>query len=235
MSSEPALILFDCDGTLTDSHNIIVQAMQHAFQDAGLKTPAKHAVCAVIGLSLTKAICALMDDAQKTDSALHQQITQQYRHHYLKLEQQVTLFPHVLEGLQTLSASGYWLGVVTGKSHSGLLRVLDSFALRDMFYVLRTADCTHSKPHPAMVLECMQELGVAAENTCVIGDAVFDIQMAKSAGVRALGVSFGVASTDELLQAGAYDVVDRFTDLLGYFPTLQDRPPSPTIADEKQY
>jgi len=234
MSLEPALILLDCDGTLTDSHAAIVQAMQYAFKNTGLKTPEEHAVCDVIGLSLTKAIGRLLSGAQKNDSALCQHITQQYRQHYLDCEQHITLFPHVRETLETLRASGYWLGVVTGKSHSGLLRVLDSFALRDMFYVLRTADCTHSKPHPAMVLECMQELGVSAAQTCVVGDAVFDIQMAKAAGARALGVSFGVASPAELLQAGAFDVVDHFSDLLKYFPTLQDRALSPTIASEKQ-
>ena len=126
------------------------------------------------------------------------------------------------ETLEVLRSRGYWLGVVTGKSRAGLLRVLESFELGDLFYVWRTADCTHSKPHPAMVLECMLELGVPADRTWVVGDACFDIQMAVAAEVEALGVSFGVASSDELLQAGARRVVNDFAELLSYFPRLPD-------------
>jgi len=158
------------------------------------------------------------------DVQLHQQIEQAYRESYLSAEHGIALFPHVRETLEALRERGYWLGVVTGKSKSGLLRVLERFHLAELFYVLRTADCTHSKPHPAMVLECMQEMGVVAEQTVVIGDALFDIQMAKAAGVRSLGVSFGVAETESLLQAGAEDVVHAFPDLLAYFPPLQELP-----------
>jgi phosphoglycolate phosphatase len=105
---------------------------------------------------------------------------------------------------------------------AGLLRVLEAFDLRDYFYVLRTADCCNSKPHPAMVLECMAEMGVDASQTCVVGDALLDIQMAQSAGVAALGVSFGVSGSDELEHAGAIAVVNDFSGLLAYFPPLQD-------------
>ncbi|MDQ6968935.1 MAG: HAD-IIIA family hydrolase [Mariprofundus sp.] len=231
MSSEPALILFDCDGTMTDSHGIIVQAMQAAFQQAGLNAPEHQAVCDIIGLSLTQAIRRLIVTDQSNKPALQQHIAEAYRQHYILLEDQVELFPHVRQTLERLRASGYWLGVVTGKSKAGLKRVLQRFDLNDLFYVLRTADCTHSKPHPAMVLECMQELGITAEQTCVVGDAVFDIQMAKAASVQALGVSFGVASSTELMQAGASHVVTDFSDLLNFFPHLQDASLSPTMAD----
>ncbi len=234
ISTKPALILFDCDGTMTDSHGIIVQAMQAAFQEEGLTTPNTQAVCDIIGLSLTRAIAILIEPELAHQEALQDRIAQAYREQYLLAENNVRLFPHVRETLESLHRSGYWLGIVTGKSKPGLMRVLQRFALSDLFYVLRTADCTHSKPHPAMVLECMQELGVSAAQTGVIGDAVFDMQMAKAAGVRALGVSFGVASSAALLQAGASHVVTDFSDLSHYFPCLQDAPVSRTMAGEKQ-
>jgi len=216
---------------MTDSHGIIVQAMQNAFHDAGLIKPDHRAVCDIIGLSLDQAIHTLTNPAQHHNEALQRRIEQAYRQHYLQAEDQVCLFPQVRETLQQLRARGYWLGVVTGKSMSGLMRVLQRFDLQEFFFVLRTGDCTHSKPHPAMVIECMQELGVTAEKTYVVGDAVFDIQMAKAADTQALGVSFGVASSAELIQAGASDVVSDFANLLNHFPHLQDAPVSPTIAD----
>jgi phosphoglycolate phosphatase len=221
----PSLILFDCDGTLMDSHIAIVQAMQKAFCLCGLAEPPTRAVYDVIGLSLDRAIDQL---AGNTDMA--EKIKYIYRENYRAAEHELKLYPGVHETLQVLRQRGYWLGVVTGKSTAGLLRVLDTFDLQDYFYVLRTADCCNSKPHPAMVLECMAEMGVDAAQTCVVGDALFDIQMARSAGVAALGVSFGVSGSDELERAGVIAVVDDFSDLLSYFPSLHDHQLSPTMA-----
>ncbi|PJA30731.1 MAG: hydrolase, partial [Zetaproteobacteria bacterium CG_4_9_14_3_um_filter_53_7] len=153
-----------------------------------------------------------------------EQVIEGYRDSYRDSESMVRLFPHVSETLEALRERGYWLGVVTGKSHPGLLRVLDTFKLADQFLVLRTADCTHSKPHPAMVLECMHEMGVTCGQTVVVGDALFDVQMARAAHVRSIGVSFGVAAGSELMAAGAQVVVDHFAELLEHFPPLHSQP-----------
>jgi len=222
MMGQQSLILFDCDGTLTNSHGAIVQAMQQAFESIALIPPSADAVNAIIGLSLGNAVVDLLPVALRDDAMLVQRIEQAYRQSYVLLETEVELFEGVRTTLEELRKRGYWLGVVTGKSKQGLLRVLERFALHDLFYVLRTADCTHSKPHPAMVLECMQALGVTASQTVVVGDAVFDMQMAKAAGVDVVGVSFGVASRAALLQHGAGSVVDCFEDLLPCFPSLGD-------------
>jgi phosphoglycolate phosphatase len=221
----PFLILFDCDGTLMDSHIAIVRAMQEAFCQCGLPESSEKAVFDVIGLSLGRAIDQLAGSTNRTE-----EIKQAYRENYRAAEPELKLYPGVRETLLSLRQRGYWLGVVTGKSTAGLLRILDAFDLQDYFYVLRTADCCNSKPHPAMVLECMAEMGVDAAQTCVVGDALFDIQMARSAGVAALGVSFGVSASDELECAGAMAVVDDFSDLLSYFPPLHGHQLSPTIA-----
>jgi phosphoglycolate phosphatase len=221
----PSLILFDCDGTLMDSHIAIVRAMQKAFCQCGLPEPSEKAVFDVIGLSLGRAIDQLAGSTNRTE-----EIKQAYRDYYRAAEPELKLYPGVRETLLSLQQRGYWLGVVTGKSTAGLLRVLDTFDLQDYFYVLRTADCCNSKPHPAMVLECMAEMGVGAAQTCVVGDALFDIQMAQSAGVAALGVSFGVSGSDELERAGAMAVVNDFSDLLVHFPPLHDHQLSPTMV-----
>lgn len=218
MSNEdekPHLILFDCDGTLTDSHGAIVNAMQHAFVSCGLLAPEDKAVQGVIGLSLQAAIGMLSDD-----DSLHDAIAGAYRQHYLAAEGSLALYPGVVETLESLKQRGYWMAVVTGKSKRGLLRVLEQFGLEDYFYAVRTADCCLSKPHPAMALECMAALGADAANTTLVGDALFDMQMAAAAEVRSLGVSFGVESAEALYAAGAYDVVDDFSALLEHFPPL---------------
>jgi len=215
-TNDPHLILFDCDGTLTDSHGAIVKAMQQAFAASTLPVPDDEAVHAVIGLSLSRAVAAL-----SAESADRERITELYRQNYTAAESTLSLYPGVVETLGELVKRGYWLGIVTGKSRSGMMRVMQQFELDDYFLVVRTADCCLSKPHPAMALECMHELGVAPERTTLVGDAIFDMQMAASANLRALGVSFGVESAEVLMAEGAVDVVDDFPALLAYFPPLK--------------
>ncbi|MDT8376465.1 MAG: HAD-IA family hydrolase [Mariprofundaceae bacterium] len=212
---EPHLILFDCDGTLTDSHAAIVKAMQQAFVATGLPAPGDGAVDGVIGLSLKAAVEAL-----SSDLSCNERIVEAYRQYYSAAEASLSLYPGVTETLDELQRRGYWMGIVTGKSKPGLIRVLKQFDLAGYFLVLRTADCCLSKPHPAMALECMDELGVLPERTTLVGDAIFDMQMAASANLRAVGVSFGVEPAEILYAQGAVDVVDDFPALLAHFPPL---------------
>ncbi len=209
------LILFDCDGTLTDSHGLIVKSMQMAFVSCGLDEPSCAAVSRVIGLSLKAAVKTL-----SSDLSCNERIIEAYRQHYTAVETSLSLYPGVIETLEELQRRGYWMGIVTGKSKPGLIRVLKRFDMAGYFLVLRTADCCLSKPHPAMALECMDELGVLPERTTLVGDAIFDMQMAASANLRALGVSFGVESAEVLCAQGAMDVVDDFPALLAHFPPL---------------
>ncbi|MDQ6983205.1 MAG: HAD-IA family hydrolase [Ghiorsea sp.] len=212
------LILFDCDGTLTDSHGAIAQAMQKAFTDHGLAEPNYQDVLGIIGLSLVAAVEQLAGD--DLDGILKTKVCQSYGRNYRALESGLALYPHVIETLEELNHRGYVMGVVTGKSSGGLLRVMDVFDLHKFFPVWRTADICTSKPHPAMVDECMAEMGAIAVNTSVIGDSRFDIQMAEAAGVRSFGVSFGVEPTHILKAEGALTVFDRFEDILTAYPKL---------------
>ncbi|OIQ00390.1 MAG: hypothetical protein AUK35_03250 [Zetaproteobacteria bacterium CG2_30_46_52] len=212
------LILFDCDGTLTNSHGAIAAAMQKAFTDHGLDEPDYEKVLGIIGLSLMAAVDALL--IEEVDEATKQKICDAYGSNYRASESSLALYPEVIETLETLAVRGYHMGVVTGKSSRGLLRVMDTFDLHRFFPVWRTADICFSKPHPAMALECMAEMGALHEHTMVVGDSKFDIQMAKAAGVRSLGVSFGVEPAHVLKAEGAMAVIDEFKDVLSFFPPL---------------
>ncbi len=211
----PRLILFDCDGTLVDSHGHIVRVMQESFRDCGQPPPSASDVRAVIGLSLAEAVRCLLG---RDDGRLVERLVAGYRHRYGMMPDQSRLYDGVRETLISLLELGYWLGVVTGKSHRGLMRTLEQYHLHEMFMVWRTADICPSKPHPAMVLECMEETGVHATRTTVVGDSCFDMQMAGLSGVRGLGVSFGASDTVALLGAGASAVVHAFPDLIAHFP-----------------
>jgi len=105
--------------------------------------------------------------------------------------------------VQRLHAAGWTLGVATGKSDRGLNATLAMHGLAPYFSTLQTADRHPSKPNPSMALAAMTEVQAAPDATVVIGDTAFDMEMARAAGVRAIGVAWGYHQPEELLAAGA--------------------------------
>nr|WP_281350196.1 HAD-IA family hydrolase [Allochromatium palmeri] len=191
------MIVFDWDGTLMDSEALIVTCIQAAFRDLGLPEPTPAVARDVIGLGLEQAMERLLPTG---DAALHTEVALQYRRHFLGGDQAPSvLFPGARETLDWMTGQGYRLAVATGKSRTGLNKSLDESGLRSVFHATRTADETFSKPHPQMLLELMDELGARPEETLMIGDTEYDLQMANNAGVRSLAVCYGVHTPERLL------------------------------------
>ncbi|MBF0560905.1 MAG: HAD-IA family hydrolase [Alphaproteobacteria bacterium] len=211
----PRLAVFDVDGTLVDSQHNIIAAMTEAFRVHDLGTPRPEDVRSIIGLSLVEAVAALLPDAEPER---HIKVARTYGDAFGVLRQRPDhsepLFPGAVEALDALSAAGLRLGIATGKSRRGLRVMLDRTGLRDRFVTLQTADDGPGKPHPAMLVAAMAEAGVAPEHTAMIGDATFDMIMARAAGARAIGVGWGYHAAADLEQAGAETVVTGFGDLL---------------------
>ncbi|MEM6832626.1 MAG: HAD-IA family hydrolase [Pseudomonadota bacterium] len=212
MAPRPCII-FDCDGTLTDSHHVIVEAMTRTFVSAGLTPPTDPATRAVIGLSLPNAIGHLLQDGEL---GLRDQLVEDYKTVFSEMrlagEMREHLFPHVKTCLDALLDAGASLGIATGKSRRGLDHILDTHGLRRYFGTLQTADTNPSKPHPAMLEVAMSELGAAPHETVMIGDSPYDIQMARAAGTRAIGVSWTDHGPAALKAAGAHALLDSFDD-----------------------
>jgi phosphoglycolate phosphatase len=209
------LVLFDCDGTLADSFGLICETMRRCFLSAGLPEPELSATQGIIGLSLDRAIHQL---APTLTSAELPGLVELYRQEFHKVRAEGTfperLFPGVEPLLRRLALrDDLLLGMVTGKSRRGVRLVVDAHGLEGIFPVVRTADDCPSKPHPAMVLECCAEMGVDPGATVVVGDAVFDMQMARAAGADALGVSWGAQDPATLLASGASAVAFTVDDL----------------------
>lgn len=191
------LLVFDWDGTLMDSAARIVASMQAAFAELGLPPPAAAAARNVIGLGLTHAVAEL---APTQDAAMRAHIIERYRAHYLELDDTPTpLFPGAEEVVSGLRAAGYLLAVATGKSRIGLDRALAQSGLGAHFHATRSADETFSKPHPQMLQELLDELGVHASRALMIGDTEYDLLTAQNAGVDAVAVCYGVHTPERLL------------------------------------
>jgi phosphoglycolate phosphatase len=123
------------------------------------------------------------------------------------------LFEGVVEGMQQLHADGFQLAVATGKSSVGLSRALEVSGLGHLFSATRCADQTHSKPHPAMVLELIDELFADPARTLVIGDTSHDLLMASNAGVASLAVTYGAHEPDDLHPHAPLALMNSFAEV----------------------
>lgn len=199
------LIVFDWDGTLMDSTAVIAGSIQAACRDLELPIPDDETARHVIGLGLEQALSyavPTLTDAQRPA------LVARYRYYFLSQDHLIPLFEHAAELIVDLHHAGYQLAVATGKSRIGLDRALESSQLRPYFHATRTADQTFSKPHPAMLLEIMDELGVPANRTLMIGDTSHDILMAQNAGVDAIGISHGAHPAAALQALNPLALVD---------------------------
>lgn len=198
------LAVFDCDGTLVDSQHSICAAMAHAFEGEKLTPPDRQAILSVVGLSLPLAIARLLPEAE---ADFHNVLSDRYKMAFQKLRRDDAvlepLYPGIAELIAMLDSEGWLLGVATGKSDRGLKLCLAAHGIGARFVTLQTADRHPSKPHPSMLLTAMADAGASPDTTVMVGDTSFDMEMARAAAVRALGVGWGYHLPDELLAAGA--------------------------------
>ncbi|MBF9234208.1 HAD-IA family hydrolase [Microvirga alba] len=207
------LVLFDVDGTLVDSQNIIVAAQQVAFAAHGLEAPSRERSLSIVGLSLIEAFTMLAGPHAPVES-----LTQSYKDAFATLRLDPAhaepLFPGALDCLDWLSKrEDVILGIATGKTRRGVAHLLERHEWHGVFSTIQTADDAPSKPHPAMIQQAMAEVGVEPHETLMIGDSSFDMAMARAAGVLPVGVSWGFQPVTALNEAGAHHIVDSYAEL----------------------
>ena len=189
-----SLLVFDWDGTIIDSASTIAECIRRAAADVGLAVPTKEQASHVIGLGLQDALRLA---APGLTPERVPEFVERYREHFRASEHTMDLFGGMRELLAGLSTERK-LGIATGKSRRGLDRSLEATGLKPYFLASRCADETHPKPHPAMLLELLDQLGVAAAGALMIGDTSHDLEMARAAGVDALAVTYGAHAEEGL-------------------------------------
>ena len=216
------LIIFDCDGTLVDSQDLIVQAMNLAFHQLGLTPPARQTTLSIVGLSLIEAMEVLAPDAAPAEQHV---LAEHYKASFGTLvsdtNRQEPLYDGAADVVRSLAArDDMVLGIATGKSQRGVRRVLLEHELSTCFTTIQTADDAPSKPHPAMIRQAMLEAGTTPENTVMIGDTVYDLQMAEAAGVSAVGVDWGYHERIDLEACNPDALLSHFNELHGFLDVL---------------
>lgn len=204
------LIVFDWDGTLANSTQMIIDCMRQSAMDANLPVPSQQAASQIIGLGMREAVRVLFGDLAPTD---YQRLTERYRHHYFAQDEATPLFDGVKEALPEFRSLGFELAVATGKGRHGLNKSLEMTGLAPYIQSTRTVDECFSKPHPQMLEELMEVHVVLPTRTLMVGDTSFDLQMAKNAGTASLGVSYGAHEKDTLLGCDPLAIVDSFEEV----------------------
>ena len=202
-------IVFDWDGTLIDSVGTVVRCIQDAARDTGIAVPEAARARHVIGLGLHDSLRYAVPDLP---AERYREFADHYRRHFLARQDAMLMFPGIRELLRELKGARR-LAIATGKSRRGLDRALDAGDLRALFAASRCADETQPKPHPAMLLELMEELGVEPGRVLMVGDTSHDLEMAAAAGVDAVAVTYGAHPEEGLRACGPRGCVASVAEL----------------------
>ena len=195
MSNKFDLIIFDWDGTLSNSVGLITDLIIDSFNELGIKPPNRHSISLQFGIKLEHALLSLLPkkDVSKIDNLLDT-----YKTFFKKYSGQVNLFEGVEFGIKELKKQGYLLAIATGGSRGGFNNAINQTSLDSFFNLTKTSNDCFSKPHPQMILEILEELMVLPEKALMVGDSIHDLQMAKSAGISSLAILYGSQTKKQL-------------------------------------
>ena len=212
------LVIFDCDGTLVDSQDLIVQAMDEAFDREGHPVPLRETTLSIVGLSLIEAMQVIVPEATADD---HARLAMTYKSVFSELiadpGRKEPMFEGAEETVRRLAArEDVVLGIATGKSQRGVRRIIEQHDLHGCFVTIQTADDAPSKPHPAMLHQAMAEAGADAEKTIMIGDTTYDLEMATAAGTHGVGVAWGYHPNEHLSPLSESRIMQDFRELSDY-------------------
>lgn len=204
------LLIFDFDGTLADTHELIIQTNQEAMRRMGFPVLEDQVISRTIGLPLEEGILTMFPQLAREDLPAW---VKTYRAIFDELKTRIIpgLFPHVKETLEALHARGYVLTVASSRLSLSLNDFLRDMGIAPFFsYVLGADNVSAAKPDPEPVLKTLRDLHFRADEALVVGDMPVDILMGKRAGAFTCGVTYGNSDREALKKAGANHVLDDF-------------------------
>lgn len=207
-------IIFDFDGTITDSKWDIASAQRWVLNQLGVESYTEEDLFPHIGKSLEETFSSLLP------SSLHARIPEaakMYSEYYQPRSLQTTkLFPGVAGTLAALHADGKYLAIASTKRGPGIRRATDHFAITQYFVQLQGSDDLPFKPDPAIINKILEDQGWGRQTTLMVGDTDKDIQAGKNAGLPTCAVTYGSLTHSELEQETPDFIISRFPDLLSF-------------------
>lgn len=209
-------VLFDLDGTLIDTLPALTSSLNAVLSEDGLRRLKPEEVRLLVGDGikvLMARVLAAVGVPPPDDGTLMAALARFSAHYDADPGAGCAPFPHAAEILGALMGLGYGLGVVTNKPEAPARELLTRYALAPALGAVVGGDTTdHLKPHPEPMLFAADLLGVAPQNTVMVGDSINDVTAARRAGMRVIAVSYGY-SRISAAEMGADAVIDRLADL----------------------
>ncbi len=207
------LVILDFDGTIADTKGIIVKTMLETARKLHLRENTLDEYASTIGLPLEKTFQHLLglDDSEAATCAMV------YREIFFKnnSEKEVSIFPNVRKTIISLYQRGILLTIASSRSRASIEDFMLRFHLKDYVpYILGASDVKHCKPHPEAVRKTLKENKIKPFEAIVVGDTVYDVEMAHLSKVKAIGVTYGNGKKEELLKAKAEYIIDDFKEIL---------------------
>ena len=186
-------VLFDFDGTLVDTNDVIVASWQHTYMHYLGREETLEKITACFGEPLLLTMEREFPGVDPEESA---EVYRRYQREYA--DELVKLFPGIKELLEELSKSGYRMGIVTSRTRESARRYMDMFGIGPYFEDMVTCEDTHiHKPNPEPILLCLDKMGITAEEAIMVGDSPFDIKCANNAEVKSVLVDWRITGCGE--------------------------------------
>lgn len=210
-------ILFDLDGTLLDTNELIIQSFQHTYQKHLNKQVDKEEIIKNFGeilkTTLDREFGEASEEAIKTYSGFQ----------VGNFEKLIAIHMGVKESVKELHRQGYKLGVVTSRLNDSAIRGLKHFGLMGYFESIIGADDTDQhKPDPTPAFMALEELGGKPEETLLVGDSPYDILCGKNAGITSVAVGWSALPMDMLLKYEPDYVIDSMKELITLVEKLKN-------------
>lgn len=188
-------ILFDNDGTLVDTHDLILSSMRHATRHVLNRVIPDDVLMAKVGIPLAEQMLDFANDIDQRDELLRVYREHNHAHH----DSAVKLFPGVLEGLAALESAGFRMGVVTSKRAPLATKGLQiTGAWPYMSCLIGPDECPKAKPAPDPLLRGADKLNLRPEECIYIGDSPFDIQAGNAANMTSVAALWGMFPEEDL-------------------------------------
>ena len=212
-------ILFDLDGTLIDSIELILGAARHAFAGFEGRAPTEEEWRAGIGRPLQTVLREFAPDDAEVARLIGRYRAYQLEHH----DRLVRPYDGIVEAVRWLAEGGHPMALVTSKADWMAQKAMVLVGLDRLIPTIVGCDsCVNHKPHPEPVERALALLGAAPRDAIFVGDSPHDVESGRAAGVATVGVAWGAFTRDELERSGADVVIDRVEDLRGVVARFRD-------------
>ena len=205
-------VLFDLDGTLSNSKEGITKCVQYALKHFGIEEPDRDKLEIFIGPPLVDSFMNFygmsLEDAKIA--------TAKYRERYTPIGiHEASMYPGVRECIEELKAQGYIIGMASSKPEEYCRIILEDFGILELFddVVGATMDGRIDSKEQVLMEVFRRWSHYGKDEMCLIGDSIYDVEGANLVGIPCVAVSYGFGDVKEMTEAGAVAVIDNLVEL----------------------